>query len=171
VKNLDWPAIIFASTVMALLLAVTDVHADTWVGKGTWHPTSDLKEVTVMVNWTHQKQVPCGEHKGAQACAFPPTESDIPRKGTLCVITHPKFHTSPTDQEFAKIGELFDICVKQAESRLITIRWERDETNIGAVVYPISVAALPCGISISPNLRLDFKGHEVLHCSRGHWHD
>ncbi len=170
-KSLDWPAIILVSILLSLVMAVSDAHAY-WKGQGTWHPTSDLDEVVVMVNWIAAKQlVPCGKDKPlARGCAYPPTNSDIPRKGKLCVITHPKFHSSPTDEELAVVGELFESCLTQAESRIITVRWERGSI-VNARVYDQRVMAMPCGISISFTSEMSTRGHEVVHCSRGHWHD
>lgn len=170
-KSLDWPAIIFVSLAIAVGLFVTDADAS-WEGQGTWHPTSDLEEVVVMVNWLAANQlVPCGKNKPlARGCAYPPSESDIPRKGKLCVITHPKFRSSPTDEELAVVGELFESCLTQAESRIITVRWKRG-TVVAARVYDQQVMAMPCGISISFTSEMSTRGHEVVHCSRGRWHD
>jgi len=168
--KVDWPAAIFVGTIMALLLAWTDANAY-WKGQGTWHPTSDFEEVVVMVNWIAANQlVPCGKHGKANGCAFPPTKSDIPRKGKLCVITHPKFNTSPSDQELAVIGELFETCLMQAQTRIITVRWVSGIT-VSAQAYDEYVYAMPCGVSISFTSVMRTRGHEVIHCSRGHWHD
>lgn len=170
--KVDWPAAIFVGTIMALLLAWTDANAEfNWQGKGTWHPTSDFEEVVVMVNWMAANQlVPCGKHGNAEGCAFPPDKVDIPRKGKLCVITHPKFNSSPTDDETAVIGKLFETCLTQAQTRIITVRWERG-TNVSAQAYDEYVYAMPCGISLSRTTEMWIQGHEVLHCSRGRWHD
>ena len=169
-KDLDWPAIIFVGIIMSLLMAVNDAHAY-WKGQGTWHPTSDLNEVVVMVNWIAANQlVPCGVHGKARGCAFPPNKYDVTQKGKLCVITHPKFNASPTDDETAVIGELFESCLTQAQSRIITVRWVRGATA-SARAYDEYVYAMPCGVSISFTSEMWVRGHEVLHCSRGHWHD
>jgi hypothetical protein len=170
VRNLDWPAIIFACLAISVALFSTDADAY-WKGQGTWHPTSDYDEVVVMVNWIAANQlVPCGKHGKANGCAYPTSKSDIPRKGKLCVITHPKFNTSPSDEELAVVGELFDTCLTQAQSRIITVRWVPGD-NVSARAYDEYVYAMPCGVSISFTSVMRTKGHEVLHCSRGHWHD
>ena len=154
-----------------LMLVTQSSMAVNWEGKGTWHPTSDFEEVVVMVNWMAAKRlVPCGKRPSALGCAHLPSESDIPRKGTLCVITHPKFHSSPTDEEFAVIGELFNTCLTQAGSRIITVRWKRGN-NVSARAYEQKVMAMPCGISLSLTSETWVRGHEVVHCSRGRWHD
>lgn len=169
-KSVDWPAIIFASLAIAVGLFSTDADAS-WKGQGTWHPTSDLEEVVVMVNWIAANQlVPCGKHGKARGCAFIPTEDDIPRKGKLCVITHPKLNVSPTDKELAVIGELFDTCLTQAQTRIITVRWVHG-INVSAQAYDEDVYAMPCGVSISFTSEMSTKGHEVVHCARGSWHD
>jgi hypothetical protein len=169
-KDLDWPAIIFASVIIALFMAVTDAHAY-WKGQGTWHPTSDLNEVVVMVNWIAANQlVPCGSKPKALGCAFPPNKYDVTRKGKLCIITHPKFNSSPTDEELAVVGKLFDTCLTQAQSRIITVRWNHG-TNVGVQVRNEYAYAMPCGISISFTSEMRTKGHEVVHCLWGYWHD
>ena len=169
-RDIDWKGAIVAVVLLTLCLAANNAFA-AWKGQGTWHPTTDLNEVVVMVNWmAANKLVPCGEHGNAQGCAFPPDKYDVPRKGKLCVITHPKFNASPTDDETAVIGELFETCLTQAQTRIITVRWERG-INTSAQVHDEYVYAMPCGISISFTTEMWVRGHEVLHCSRGHWHD
>ena len=111
-------ATILLMLVTQSALAGSIAENEYWAGKGTWHPTSDLKEVVIMVNWTYESPVPCGEHKDARACAFPPTDSDIPREGKLCEITHPDFDVSPTDKELETIGKLFKVCMEEAGTRI-----------------------------------------------------
>jgi hypothetical protein len=173
-KNVDWPAAIFASLAIALAIFSTDADAgDNWVGKGTWHPTVDMGEVTVMVNWMADGVlVPCGKDKPkARACAFLPRESDIPRKGKLCEITHPGFSSSPTDRELETIGRMFEICLEQTGTRIITLRFKHGGPNIPPRPTNTYVMAMPCGISISRKISAEIKGHEIVHCWRGSWHD
>ena len=169
-KDIDWKGAIVAAVLLGLCLAANNAFAS-WKGQGTWHPTSDFEEVVVMVNWiAANRLVPCGSKGLANGCAYITSKSDIPRKGKLCVITHPKFNSSPTDNELAVVGELFDTCLTQAQSRIITVRWVPG-TNVSARAYDEYVYAMPCGISISFTSKMRTKGHEVVHCTRGKWHD
>lgn len=171
--KVDWPAILFAGALLSLGLFASDAYAGgNWKGKGTWHPTLDMSEVTVMVNWMADGVlVPCGKDKPkALACAFPPSESDIPRKGKLCEITHPGFSSSPTDRELETFGKLFETCLERMETRIITLRFKHG-SNVMVKPTETYVMAMPCGISISRNISAETKGHEVVHCWRGSWHD
>jgi len=170
----DWPVIIFASTIMALVIFSTDADAgNNWLGKGTWKPTLDMSEVTVMVNWTADGTlVSCGrDQPKARACAFPPDETDIPRKGTLCEITYPRLRFSPTDGELEEIGKLFETCLEKTQTRLVTLRFKHNGSVVAVKPTKSYVKALPCGISISRNISAETKGHEVVHCWRGSWHE
>ena len=171
-KDLDWPAIIFSSALIVFGIFSTDAYAgENWKGKGTWRPTFDMSEVTVMVNWTYQFPVPCGKHKNARACAFPTSEVDIPRKGKVCEITHPGFRSSPTDEELDTVGRLFETCLEKTGTRVITLRFKKNGSEISVNPVETYAMAMPCGISISPDVAAKTKGHEVVHCSRGSWHD
>lgn len=173
-KYLDWPAIIIVTFIMALMMHVTDARAGgNWKGKGTWHPNLELNEVTVMMNWMADGVlVPCGKNRPlARACAYPPSEADIPRKGKVCEITHPGFRSSPTDDELDAFGQLFETCLRQMNTRIIMLRFKQNGSEISVNPTETYAMALPCGISISLNIEAETKGHEALHCKRGHWHD
>ena len=130
--KIGWPTVILSSIIIALAIYSTADAGGNWLGKGTWHPTLDMVEVTVMVNWTADgRLVACGRDKPkALACAFPPDETDIPRKGTLCEITHPGFSSSPTDEELETIGRMFQTCLEQTGTRIITLRFKHGGPNI-----------------------------------------
>jgi len=168
---------IIVTIVVALIMSVTDANAGTdsggnWPGKGTWKPTLNLSEVTVMVNWMADGVlVPCGRNRPkAIACAFPPDKTDIPRQGTLCEITHPGFRSSPTDEELEEFGTLLETCLEQTGTRIVTLRFLYG-SNVAIKPTKTLVKALPCGISISRNVSAETKGHEGLHCWRGSWHE
>ena len=148
-KNIDWPATFFVVALLSLGLFASNAYAGgNWKGKGTWHPTLDMSEVTVMINWMADGVlVPCGKDKPkARACAFPPNKSDIPRKGKLCEITHPGFSSSPTDRELETFGKLFETCLEQMKTRIITLRFKHG-SNVAVKPQrrPADVARLKVG--------------------------
>ena len=173
--KVDWPAILFVGALLSLGLFASDADAgeNYWVGKGTWHPTFELNEVTVMINWMADGVlVPCGKNRPlAVACAFPPSSDDIPKKGKVCEITHPGFRSSPTDDELDTFGRLFETCLTKMNTRIITLRFKRNGSEISVRPTETFAMAMPCGISISLNLAAETKGHEGIHCWRGSWHD
>lgn len=172
--RIHWPSLFFAAAVGALALISSSADASTYNfrGFGVWHPTLNLNEVTVMINWMAKGQKAfCGEHGKVRGCAFPATADDIPRKGKVCEITHPGFPNKYTPEDFRVLGELFETCLEKMGTRIITVRFKVNGSEISVRPTDTYVMALPCGMTIAMDVITETKGHELLHCKRGTWHD
>ncbi len=175
-RDLDWTAIIIVSVLLVLFTPRL------WAQE--WHPTIDYTEVVVMMHWTHQTPVPCGQHTNALACAFLPDKDLIQEhKGSLCKMFLKKTTQHPSDEELRNIGKIFQTCLSTGRSTIVLSVTYIENTSGGGAAFQdgkmISLPGGPCTISISPearafrigNNRVRSLGHEVLHCLRGSWHD